>query len=108
MNDPFLSLLGICKKSGNAVFGFDTVKFAMQKGSVNVVFSAQDLSEKTKKELLFYCDKTKTEHIQTVYDKKTLGSSIGKETGIIAVTDKGFADRLKQIKPNLANVEDNK
>ncbi len=96
MNDKFLSALGLCKKAGKILFGFETVKIAMQKGEVQIVFCACDLSQKTAKELEFHCKNTETESIITRYDMKTLGGSIGKVTGIVAVTDEGFAAMLKQ------------
>lgn len=96
MNDAFLSALGLCKRAGRLVFGFETVKLSMQKGEAELVFSATDLSEKTAKELEFLTQNLYTEHIKTPYDMKTLGGSIGKLTGIIAVTDMGFAKMLKQ------------
>ena len=96
MNDAFLSLLGLCRKAGKLVFGFETVKTAMQKGGAVIVFSARDLSPKTAKELKFICENLEVELIETAYDMKTLGSSIGKMTGIVAVTDEGFVKSLKQ------------
>ena len=96
MNDAFLSLLGLSKKAGKLVFGFETVKTAMQKGNAEIVFSARDLSPKTAKELKFICENLEVELIETSYDMKTLGSAIGKMTGIVAVTDEGFKRSLKQ------------
>ncbi len=96
MNDGFLSALGLCKRAGRLVFGFETVKNAMQRGEATVVFSATDLSAKTAKELAFLCETYEVEHISTKYDMRTLGGGIGKLTGIIAVTDEGFTKLLKQ------------
>lgn len=96
MNDAFLSTLGLCKRAGRLVFGFETVKNAVLKGEAEVVFSATDLSQKTLKELVFLCETYELEHICTNYDMRTLGGAIGKLTGIIAVTDEGFAKLLKQ------------
>lgn len=96
MNDAFLSLLGLSKKAGKVVFGFETVKTAAEKGQAQIIFSACDLSLKTAKELKFICENLEVEHIETHYDMKTLGSAIGKMTGIVAVTDEGFTKSLKQ------------
>lgn len=96
MNDSFLSALGICKRAGRLCFGFETVKTAMQKDQVYVVFSASDLSEKTKKELRFLCRQFEAELIETEYEIRNLGGSIGKKTGVIAVTDEGLAAMVKQ------------
>ncbi len=96
MNDRFLSALGLCKRAGKLVFGFETVKNAVLKGDAEIIFSATDLSEKTKKELAFLCETYECEHIAVNYDMQALGGSIGKVTGIVAVTDPGFAQMLKQ------------
>ena len=96
MNNSFLAALGICKRAGKTCFGFETVKTAMQKGEAYVVFSAADLSEKTKKELRFLCSQLETELVETAYDMQSLGGSIGKKTGVIAVTDEGLAAMVKQ------------
>ncbi len=95
MNDSFLSSLGICKRAGKLVFGFETIKTAMQKGQAVLVFTAQDLSEKTKKELRYLCSQMDVELFETDYDMQSLGSSIGKKTGTIAVTDEGLAKMVK-------------
>lgn len=96
MNDAFLAALGICKRAGRLCFGFETVKTALQKGQAEIVFSAADLSKKTQKELSFLCSQLEVELFETAYDMQTLGSSIGKKTGIIAVTDEGLAKMVKQ------------
>lgn len=96
MNDGFLSALGLCKRADRLVFGFETVKNAVLRGEAEIIFSATDLSAKTQKELAFLCETYEIEHIDTKYDMHTLGGGIGKVTGIIAVTDIGFAKLLKQ------------
>lgn len=96
MNDAFLSLLGLSRKAGKLVFGFETVKTAAEKGQALIIFSACDLSPKTAKELKFICENLEVEYIETHYDMKTLGSAIGKMTGIVAVTDEGFKKSLVQ------------
>ena len=96
MNDVFLSSLGLARRAGKLVFGFETVKTAMQKGEAEVIFCASDISEKTAKEISFLSERMETELVKTAYDMKTLGASIGKMTGIICITDEGFAQMLIQ------------
>lgn len=96
MNDAFLQTLGLCRRAGRAVFGFDTVKQAIFNREAQLVFTAADLSAKTESRLSYICRETGIELIQTAYDIRILGGSIGKATGIIAVTDAGFATLLKQ------------
>lgn len=96
MNNPFLDALGICKRAGKISFGFETVKTAMQKCQVEVVFLAKDLSEKSRKEMHFLCKQFEVEIVETKFDMQTLGGSIGKKTGIIAVLDSGLAQMTKK------------
>jgi len=96
MNNPFLQSLGICKRAGKLFFGFETTKTAMQKGQVEIIFLAADLSEKTNKEMHFLASQFDVELLQTDYSMQELGSSIGKKTGIIAVSDLGLAQMVKQ------------
>ena len=95
MNDIFLNSLGICKRAGKLVFGFETVKTAMQSGYAVLIFTAADLSEKTKKGMRFLSSQMQIEFVETGYDMDSLGSSIGRKTGIIAVTDEGLAAMVK-------------
>ena len=101
MNDKFLAALGICRRAGKLVFGFETVKTAMQKGEAVLIITACDLSEKTKKELRFLSGQLETELIETLYDMQSLEGSIGKKTGPLAVTDDGLAKMVKQKFVNL-------
>ena len=96
MNNPFLDALGICKRAGKLCFGFETTKTAMQKGQVEIVFLASDLSLKSKKEMHFLCEQLEVEIIETKFDMQTLGGSISKKTGIIAVLDCGLAQMTKK------------
>ena len=49
-----LGTIGLCRRAGKLVFGFDAVKDEIIKpgGKVKGVILADDLSEKTKKEVL--------------------------------------------------------
>ena len=68
----------------------------MQKGQVEIVYISCDLSEKTNKEIHFLASQFETQIVKTAYSMQELGSSIGKKTGIIAITDEGLAQMTKQ------------
>lgn len=55
----FLSTLGLCRKSGRLIHGFDPVceELKNPKSKIAGVILASDVSEKTQKEMRFFCDK---------------------------------------------------
>ncbi|WP_297961225.1 ribosomal L7Ae/L30e/S12e/Gadd45 family protein [uncultured Ruminococcus sp.] len=91
------NLLGICIKAGKTVKGFDSAVEAIKNGTVHCVLTAADSSEKTVKEADYYCGKFSVRHFRTELSKFDIGRLCGKETAVIAVTDKGFADGFERI-----------
>ncbi|MGN0610909.1 MAG: 50S ribosomal protein L7, partial [Ruminiclostridium sp.] len=57
----FLSTLGLCRKSGRLIHGFDPVCDELKKPANKIagVIRAKDVSEKTGKERRFFCEKYK-------------------------------------------------
>ena len=91
------NLLGICIKAGKTVKGFDSAVEAVRNGTAHCVLTAADSSEKTVKEVSFHCGKHGVRHLRTELSKFDIGRLCGKETGVIAVTDEGFADGFENI-----------
>ena len=93
-NDLFLSTLGLARRAGKVLHGFDNVIENAQK--LDVVFIASDSSSKTVRNIDFILQQfnVKTETIN--YTKAELGYAIGtKPTGIIGIADSGFTKLLK-------------
>ncbi len=95
-----LSTLGLMKKTGCLIVGFDAVKREItdQKSKVKGIALSKDLSPKTKKEVLFLRDKYRPELDIAALDAdmEQIESVIGKKTGIAAITDEGFWKALSQ------------
>lgn len=89
-----LSTLGLMKKTGCLVVGFDAVKRELMdpKSKIRGIALSKDLSPKTKKEILFLREKYRpqTEIIGLDADMSRIEGVIGKKTGIAAITDEGF------------------
>ena len=89
-----LSTLGLMKKTGCLIVGFDAVKreLAAPGSMVKGIALSNDISQKTKKEILFYRDKYRPELdiAELDADMKQIGDIIGKKTAIAAITDEGF------------------
>lgn len=89
-----ISTLGLMRKNGKLIMGFDAVcrEFASEKSPLVGVAVSGDLSPKTLKELLFQRDKAKSSakicRLSATMDE--LAAVLGKKCGVIAVTDEGF------------------
>lgn len=90
-------LLTICIKAGKAVKGFDSAKEYVLKGSAYCVLAACDTSPKTLKEVHFMCGKNDIPVLVMELEKSEIGALCGKDTAVIAVCDKGFADGFAKI-----------
>ena len=96
-NRRTFNLLGICLRAGRAVKGFDSAVEAAKNGTAHCILTAADSSERTKKEVGYYCERYGIKHFPTELSKFDIGRLCGKETGVIAVTDKGFSDGFEKI-----------
>ncbi|MEE0927868.1 MAG: ribosomal L7Ae/L30e/S12e/Gadd45 family protein [Acutalibacteraceae bacterium] len=93
--DSILSLLGFAAKAGKLSFGTHATEFAITSKKASLVLAAEDISEKTVKELKFKADKNSIPVITLKgINTAVLSSRVGKNCGIVAVNDKGFADAL--------------
>lgn len=95
MNDKFLALLGFASKSGNLSFGADSVKEALQRKKAKLVIVANDISEKSHKEICFFAEKSETQVLRVNYDIACLSHATGKKGGIMSVNDAGFAKAIQ-------------
>lgn len=93
-----ISSLGLLKKSGKLIVGFDAVCSEMEnpKSKAAGILVAADVSEKTLKELNFRAEKAHSKlPIKIISaDMDSVGRILGKRTGIIAVADEGFFKAL--------------
>ena len=87
-----LSTLGLCRRAGKLIYGFDAVdaELKKQKTAVCGVLIASDLSEKSKKEVRFICAKRDTDVTELTETMDDIKSVTGKRTGILAVLDQGL------------------
>ncbi len=88
----FLSTLGLCRKSGRLIHGFDPVceELKNPKSKIAGVILASDVSEKTQKEMRFFCDKYSALLSQCDCTTDEIKSVLGKRTGVLAVLDEGL------------------
>ncbi len=96
MINKVYGLLGISAKAGKVFAGTDLVLDEMSKNKVKLVIVAKDTSEKTIKNMKYYCDKNKVELL--IYGTIDENSrAIGKKNkAIIAISDSKLASAIKK------------
>ena len=100
MSNNILPTLGLCRRAGKLVTGFDAVKEECSRPGTAVrgVITASDLSEKTLKEVRFFCGKAGIPVFGADVTMSDIGSVTGKKTGIAAITDEGLYAALTREK----------
>ncbi len=90
-------LLGISAKAGKLISGTDIILEQMAKKKVNLVIVAEDASEKTIKNMKYYCEKENVKLI--VYGSINENSkAIGKHNrAVIGIVDKNFANSIEKV-----------
>lgn len=92
-NDRFLSTLGLARRAGKIVYGFDSVSESVN--CIQLIYTASDISERTQRNIDCIVSKKNILIRPLRYTKNELGYSIGtKPVGIIGITDKGFTKLL--------------
>lgn len=86
------ALLGFAAKAGKLSYGFNCSVETLSKGKSKLVLSAEDVSQKSTKEISFFAEKYHTQHIILEgIDIKAVSDAVGRKCGIISVNDEGFA-----------------
>jgi len=91
VNNKVLSVIGLAKRAGKTVCGFDAISARARRGDIELLVIASDCSDRTRKDYTDKCAFYNIEHI--IYGTKSeLGLCAGKgETAAIGICDGGFA-----------------
>ena len=88
------SMIGIARKGGKISIGFDVACLDIKNKKSNLVLIACDASEKTKKNIVFFCDKFEIKYIE-YGEKEILGKSLGKKmVSVLSINDSNIASYL--------------
>ena len=100
MVERIYSFLGLAMKAGRLLSGDETCERALKSGKVYLVIVSEDSSDNTKKKFTDMCSYRNIE-IRYFGEKDQLGRCIGKKIrSVVAIADRGFADRLKEMIDN--------
>ena len=89
LSDKLLSAMGLARKAGRLVYGFDTVKNAVRERKARLVLTASDVSPKTRENVEFMCGE-KIPYIALSRTMEQFSAAVGKPTGVVALIDEGF------------------
>lgn len=100
MQNKFLQFLGLIKKSGKLVEGYNKCEEAIKKNLLRLIIISTDCSENTKEKFKHYCSKSNIDYIER-YSKEELGAQLGRdEINILGVADKNMSDKLMKLSKN--------
>ncbi len=99
MTNKAIGMISLCRKAGKLKTGFDAVKEAIEKDEARLVIYAADLSEKSRKSIDWYAEQAYSPPPcrQTSLTMEELSAVCGKRTGILAITDPGFAQAVHRL-----------
>ncbi len=93
MNDKFLSLLGMARRSGKLSTGHDAVISSVVKNKAKLVILSSEGSDRLKREITHACSYggKNIPVLFTEYTTGELSKAIGIKAAVISVDDEGFA-----------------
>lgn len=95
--DRIYGFLGIARKAGALALGESLAEQAVKRGKAHIVLVTNDASDNTKKKIETSCF-SQNVPIVLFGDKEKLGHMLGKTfISVVAVTDKGFSDRIHEL-----------
>lgn len=101
--DKILRFIGMARRAGKIVFGFEAVKAAVMKDEIFLLIVSEDVSPNTLNKLIDaggeYSGKYgKDLSFFSFGTKDELGAAIGKDAkAVIGISDKGFSDKLSEM-----------
>ncbi len=99
-----LGALGLCRKAGKLVMGFDAVAESVMKGKAVLVLTAQDLSPRTARKTREFCEGIL--HVQSMpLTQEQLCAVTHKPVGVYAVTDENLARLCEKHLSGLPHTE---
>ncbi len=96
MNDGFLSLLGMVRRSGRLSTGHDAVISAVTRNKSKLCVLSAEASERLQREIRHACcyDNKNIPVMLTHYTTAELSVAIGIKAAVVSVDDEGFAKAL--------------
>ncbi len=95
MDSSVLAYLGFASKAGKLAFGQAKTAACIKAGRAKAVLIAGDISQKSRKEMLFLCEKYSVAAFVTEDNSDTFLKATGRMCSVISICDNSFADAVK-------------
>lgn len=94
MNNKFLQFLGLVKRSGNLLEGYNRCEEVMYKKKIFLFIFSTEVSLKTKDKFVRYCEENNIPYVDC-FTKTELGNVLGRaEINVLGVVDDNMAKKL--------------
>lgn len=94
MNDNFFKFLGIAKKSGNLIKGYNKCEEMIKKSCIILIILSKECSNNTKKKFENYCIKYNVHLIKDI-PKEKISLALGEsELNVVGIKDKNIGNKL--------------
>ncbi|AAK79766.1 ribosomal protein L7Ae-like RNA K-turn-binding protein [Clostridium acetobutylicum] len=97
MNNKFLQFLGIAKKAGKLVEGYNKCEELLLKRKADLIILSTDISENSKKKFENYSSKHNIDIINA-FSSSELGNILGSDSiKVVCIVDKKISEKLKSL-----------
>ena len=97
VNEKLSGFLGLARKAGKLVFGFDMTADAIRKGTADKVLLSSDCSERTARNIKRIAEENGTEVLILPLTMDEIGYAVAKRVGVFSVCDSGFSKKIKEL-----------
>ncbi len=95
--NKLLSTLGLVRRAARLSIGLNETVSSAKSGNAKLIAFAKDVSPKTAKEARFAGDKYNIPVVELDCIIDELSAAIGVKAGVVAVNDRGFAEKLYSL-----------
>ncbi|MBQ0084464.1 MAG: ribosomal L7Ae/L30e/S12e/Gadd45 family protein [Clostridiales bacterium] len=95
MESKIKTYLGFASKAGKLKFGMAKTEESAKKGKAELIAFANDVSDKTKKEILFIGNKYNVAVVPLGFSGDELEKAVGSRCLVLALEDNSFAKAIK-------------
>lgn len=95
--DKISGMLGLCRRAGRLVLGFDITAEAIAKKNARLVLVAKDASARTAREITKTAQEAGLPARVLPLTMDEISYAVAKRAGVLAVCDSGFADKIGEL-----------
>jgi ribosomal protein L7Ae-like RNA K-turn-binding protein len=97
MNNGFLQFLGLTKRSGKILEGYNKCEDSINIGKIKLLIISKDCSQNTKEKFIGYSKNNNIDLIEC-YNGEMLGKALGREeVNIIGILDSNMSKKLIKL-----------